>query len=158
MSERCFSHLTWKNRLKIERMLRDGHKPLEIAGALHVHNTTIYREIKRGMTKQLTSELEEVMVYCADTAQRKYEDNLAAKGPDLKIGNDHELLFGLWLPNLIWHFGTLTVFALSSKRLRPTYAAWFIAYFAIAIGTTWLLSGPRYLLAMPVESFSISQA
>ena len=91
MSERCFSHLTWKNRLKIERMLRDGHKPLEIAGALHVHNTTIYREIKRGMTKQLTSELEEVMVYCADTAQRKYEENLAAKGPDLKIGNDHDL-------------------------------------------------------------------
>lgn len=91
MSERCFSHLTWKNRLKIERMLRDGHKAPAIADALHVHNTTIYREIKRGMTKQLTSELEEVMVYCADTAQRKYEENLAAKGPDLKIGNDHEL-------------------------------------------------------------------
>lgn len=66
------------------------------------------------------------------------------------VGVDRELLFGLWAPNLLWHFGTLALFALGSKRLRPTYAAWFIAYFAIAIGTTWLLSGPRYLLAMPV--------
>ena len=91
MSERCFSHLTWKNRLKIERMLRDGHTVREISDALHVHNTTIYREIKRGMTEQITTELEHIEVYCADTAQRKYEENLAAKGPDLKIGNDHEL-------------------------------------------------------------------
>ena len=72
-------------------MLREKHTVREIADALHVHNSTIYREIKRGMTKQLTSELEEVMVYCADTAQRKYEENLAAKGPELKIGNDHDL-------------------------------------------------------------------
>ena len=91
MSARCFSHLSWKNRLKIERMLREGHKVKEIADALHVHNTTIYREIKRGRTMQLTSEAEFVEVYCADTAQRKYEENLAAKGPDLKIGNDHAL-------------------------------------------------------------------
>lgn len=91
MSARCFSHLTWKNRLKIERMLKDGYKVREIADALHVHNTTIYREIKRGMTRQMTSELEYVEVYCADTAQRKYEEYLAAKGPDLKIGNDHAL-------------------------------------------------------------------
>lgn len=91
MSARCFSHLSWKNRLKIERMLRDGYKVKEISDALHVHNTTIYREIKRGMTRQITSEMEYVEVYCADTAQRKYEENLAAKGPDLKIGNDHAL-------------------------------------------------------------------
>ena len=77
----------------------------------------------------------------------------AAYQTDLLIGNfgvEKELFFGLWLPNLVWHFGALTLFALGSKRLRPSYAAWFIAYFMIAIGTTWLLSGPRYLLAMPV--------
>lgn len=91
MGTRRFSHLSWKNRLKIEGMLRDGHSVKEISDALHVHNSTIYREIKRGMTRQITSEAEFVDVYCADTAQRKYEENLAAKGPDLKIGNDHEL-------------------------------------------------------------------
>ena len=63
---------------------------------------------------------------------------------------DKELFFGLWLPNVLWHFGALALFALGAKKLRPSYGAWFIAYFMIAIGTTWLLSGPRYLLAMPV--------
>ena len=72
------------------------------------------------------------------------------------FGKDHELFFGLWLPNLVWHFGTLALFALGSKRLRPSYAAWFIAYFAIAIGTTWLLSGPRYLLAMPAVAMLLA--
>jgi len=91
MGSRCFSHLSWKNRLKIENMLREGHTVKEISDALHVHNSTIYREIKRGQTRQVTSELEYIDVYCAETAQRKYEEYLAAKGPDLKIGNDHEL-------------------------------------------------------------------
>ena len=49
---RRFSHLRWKDRLKIERMLKEGHKVKEIAAALHVDSTTIYREIKRGQTWQ----------------------------------------------------------------------------------------------------------
>lgn len=72
-----------------------------------------------------------------------------------KFATDWEMFLGLWLPNLLWHFGVLTAFALTSKRLRPTYAAWLIAYFVIAIGTTWLLSGPRYLLAMPVVALML---
>lgn len=89
--ERRFSHLTWKNRLKIERMLKERRTVREIADALHVHNSTIYREIKRGLTQQRTSELVDVEVYCPETAQRKYQENLQAKGPDLKIGNDRRL-------------------------------------------------------------------
>lgn len=67
-----------------------------------------------------------------------------------------EIALGLWLPNLVWHFGTLGLFAFTAKKLRPSYAAWFIAYFAIAIGTTWLLSGPRYLLSMPVVAMMLA--
>ena len=52
--ERQYSHLTWKNRLKIRRMLDERRKPKEIADALHVHTSTIYREIKRGQTWQMT--------------------------------------------------------------------------------------------------------
>lgn len=83
----------------------------------------------------------------------------AAYQTDLLIQNfgaDRELFCGLWLPNLVWHFGALALFAAGSKRLRPSYAAWFIAYFAIAIGTTWLLSGPRYLLAMPAVAMLLA--
>ena len=68
---------------------------------------------------------------------------------------DRELFFGLWLPNVVWLFGTLGLFALTSKRLRPSYAVWFISYFVIAVGTTWLLSAPRYLLAMPVVALML---
>ena len=88
---RRFSHLRWKDRLKIERMLREGKLPTEIAKALHVHNTTIYREIKRGKTIQRTSELVDREVYCPDVAENKYRANLAAKGPALKLGNDFAL-------------------------------------------------------------------
>ena len=91
MGERRFSHLTWKNRLKIEKMLKEKRTVREIADALHVHNSTIYREIKRGLTQQRTSELVDVEVYCPETAQRKYQENLQAKGPDLKIGTDRSL-------------------------------------------------------------------
>lgn len=61
--ERQYSHLTWKNRLKIRRMLDERRKPKEIADALHVHTSTIYREIKRGQTWQMTSEWEYVQKY-----------------------------------------------------------------------------------------------
>ena len=46
--ERRFSQLRWKDRLRIEKMMKEGRKIREIAEALHVHNSTIYREIKRG--------------------------------------------------------------------------------------------------------------
>ena len=67
-----------------------------------------------------------------------------------------ENILGLWLPNVVWHFGALGLFAVGAKRLRPSYAAWFIAYFLIAIGATWLLSGPRYLLTMPAVAMLLA--
>ena len=73
----------------------------------------------------------------------------------IREGN-RENFFGLWLPNLLWHFGTLGLFACTAKKLRPSYAAWFIGYFVIAIGATWLLSGPRYLLSMPVVAVMLA--
>lgn len=57
---------------------------------------------------------------------------------------------GLWLPNLLYGFGALALVFGAAGRLRASYTAWFIAYFVISIGATWLLSAPRYLMAMPV--------
>lgn len=73
----------------------------------------------------------------------------------IKEGN-RENIFGLWLPNVLWHFGALGLFAHTAKKLRPSFSAWFIAYFVIAIGATWLLSGPRYLLSMPVVAMMLA--
>ena len=34
------------------------------------------------------------------------------------------------------------------RRVRPSYAAYFIGYFVVSMGATWLLSAPRYLAAL----------
>ena len=36
----------------------------------------------------------------------------------------------------------------TAKRMRASYTAYFIAYFVVTMGATWLLSAPRYLAAM----------
>ena len=56
--------------------------------------------------------------------------------------------WGLWLPNVIFDLASLAIVAIAAKKLRPSYAAWFIAYYVIAIGATWLLSSPRYLISL----------
>ena len=56
-------------------------------------------------------------------------------------------VMGLSMPNLFCTLGYLPLLALAARRQRPSYTAYFIAYFVIAVGATWLLSGPRYLAA-----------
>lgn len=60
---------------------------------------------------------------------------------------DYEGLIGLWIPNLLCSFLSLTVMLLAARKLHAGYTAYFIGYFVIAIGATWLLSAPRYLAA-----------
>ena len=86
-----FSHINWKDRLRIEKMLKEKKGKAKIARTLRVDYTTIMREIKRGLTVQRDTNLVDREVYCAETAERKYRENLRAKGPDIKLGNDHEL-------------------------------------------------------------------
>lgn len=62
--------------------------------------------------------------------------------------NSTALLWGLWLPNLLAQLLSLAVMILAAKRMRASYTAYFIAYFVVTMGATWLLSAPRYLAAM----------
>jgi hypothetical protein len=70
--------------------------------------------------------------------------------------DDFSTMLGLWIPNLLSSFSTLILMIFSVKKLRPSYSAYAIAYFVAAIGATWLLSGPRYLLALFVIPIGIS--
>ena len=88
---RMFSHLQWKDQLRIEKMLKEKKSKAEIVRTLRVDYTTIMREVKQGQTIQRDTNLVDRLVYCAETAERKYQENLRAKGPDIKLGNDHEL-------------------------------------------------------------------
>ncbi len=80
-------------------------------------------------------------------------DNLIKCWPG-NIGN----FFGLWLPNLVFDFAALGFAAYSAKRMRPGYTAWFIAYYTVAIGATWLLSAPRYVISLLPFFLSVSLA
>lgn len=85
-------HLEYSERQSIERWWnRDKRTKVEIANLLDRTEKTIRNEIKRGLVKNLTSELIEIWVYSADIAQQRYEYYLKAKGPKLKIDNDYEL-------------------------------------------------------------------
>ena len=85
-------HLEYSERQAIERWYnRDKRTKVEISRLLDRTEKTIREEIKKGLVKNLTTDLIEIWVYSADVAQQKYKYNLRAKGPKLKIGNDYEL-------------------------------------------------------------------
>lgn len=50
---RTYKHLTMTDRLRIEKWLKMGMKPREVADKLRVHVSTIYRELKRGAYDRL---------------------------------------------------------------------------------------------------------
>ena len=87
----CFSHLTKADRYKIEALLNNGHSAKEIAAEIHVHISTIYREVKRARMIHRNSDWTEEERYNPDEAHRRYRENLAAKGAPLKIGRDYAL-------------------------------------------------------------------
>jgi len=55
---------------------------------------------------------------------------------------------GLWLPQLLASAAALVFLIAAAKKLRPSYIAYAIGYYVVAIGCTWLLSAVRYLAAL----------
>lgn len=84
-------HLTEVERYKIETLLQEKMLPSEVAKRFGRNRRTIERELKRGQVELLRSDLTTHKVYCADVAQRKYNECGKNKGPTLKIGYDHRL-------------------------------------------------------------------
>lgn len=86
--------------------------------------------------------------------------NTAAYQTELIASNwqsNFKIILGLWLPNVLMFFISLIIVLLTVKKLRAGYTAWFIAYFIISMGATWLLSAPRYLAALVVMPVALSQ-
>ena len=82
----CFSHLQLTDRRKIEYGLNRGDTPKQIAAELHVHVSTIYREIKRARWEHLDGDtwiMEDR--YNPDGAEKRYRENLAAKISALSV-------------------------------------------------------------------------
>ena len=83
-------HLQWSQRLIIERMRLDGATTRQIADVIGCSHVCIARELKRGRYIHTNSDLTTEERYSPEQAEHRYRANLAAKGPQVKIGNDHE--------------------------------------------------------------------
>jgi IS30 family transposase len=85
-------HLSYEERRIIEHLYNtQKKKATRIAEEMGKHRTTIEREIKRGLVKNLTTNYEEIKVYSADVAQEDYSNKGTAKGAKVKIGKDYKL-------------------------------------------------------------------
>lgn len=88
---KLFKHLSQNDRIKMETMLNSGHKVVEVAEYLHVHRSTIYREMKRGEYTHRNSDYTEETRYSSDLGQKNHDWNAQGKGRNIKIGNDRPL-------------------------------------------------------------------
>lgn len=84
-------HLTYRERLRVEVMLKEKKSTKEISEAIGCSQRTIQRERRRGQIQLLNTHLEYYFVYDADYAQNDYIAKHECKGASLKIGHDHEL-------------------------------------------------------------------
>lgn len=93
IKEKKYQHLNYVEKTQIERWYNIEKKPCsEIAKLLNKSVRTIQREIKRGLVKNLTSELVEIWVYSADISEQKYRYNMTAKGPNIKLDANYKLV------------------------------------------------------------------
>lgn len=84
-------YITEYERYKIEGWLEDGIKVAVIATRLGKCVKTIYNEIKRGTVTLLDYQLREYQKYCADVAQRKYDEKKQNKGRKTSVCEDDAL-------------------------------------------------------------------
>lgn len=85
-----WKQLKYSDRIRIETWLRAKISVQEIADMLHVHRSTIYREIKRGQYEHLNSDYTVEKRYSPEIAQKHCDENLQVRGTQLKIGNDYK--------------------------------------------------------------------
>ena len=82
-----YKHLTAHDRNKMAKMRKEGATMRQIGAALHVSAATVCRELKRGTYTYMNADYIEVTEYIPERSQKRYEANLEAKGPGLKIGH-----------------------------------------------------------------------
>lgn len=84
-------HLSWNDRLTIEKMLRQGYSKPQIARYLGVHHSTVYDECKRGAVELIDSELRTYTGYSPEVAEAYHKERVKNMEKGLKIGSDHAL-------------------------------------------------------------------
>ncbi|MBR4658396.1 MAG: hypothetical protein IKP26_03980 [Clostridia bacterium] len=67
------------------------------------------------------------------------------------MSRDPMRIFFMWIPELVVIIASLGLMLAKGRKLPFTYTVYFLCYFAVSVGCTWLLSSVRYLCAaLPV--------
>lgn len=85
-------HLNYEERIKIEALNKIGMKSEKIAAEIGCSGRTIRRELAKGRTELLNSDLTTRTEYSADRGQKSHDYAATAKGAMLKIGKDYKLV------------------------------------------------------------------
>ncbi len=95
--------------------------------------------------------------FCPFFETARYVSNYLSKS----LLDHNASMIMLWLLTLVSMFGSLTLIGANRRRLPATYYWFFLPYFAVSTGCTWLLSAVRYLsAALPIPaaiSFSFNK-
>ena len=86
-----YHHLTWEDRLYLERLTRQKYPKKEIAKIIGCSLATVYNELKRGAYEHLKSDLTTEIRYSPQKAYITYKDGLKQKGRTPKLELDPEL-------------------------------------------------------------------
>ena len=99
MPKKKGGHLTWNDRLTIEKMLRQGYSKPQIARYLGVHHSTIYDECRKGEVELIDSELRPYKAYSPEAGRDYHQRAKKNMEKPLKIGKDRKL--AEWLVDTI---------------------------------------------------------
>lgn len=91
MVARGYRHLTWEDRLYLEKMLKLKYSKKEISNVIGCSLATVYNEIKRGEYEHLNSDLTTGKRYSPEKSYYKYKEHLSKKGPKPKLDNAPKL-------------------------------------------------------------------
>jgi len=86
-----YTHLSEKDRYKIEALIESKKTVSEIAALLGRNPSTIHREIKRGMIKRIQHDWTLKKKYRANVAEADYVKRCRNRERSLKIGKDRRL-------------------------------------------------------------------
>ena len=81
---RKYKQLSQNDRISMETLLNKGHSVQEVADYLHVHRSTIYREMKRGEYVHRNSDYTEEYVIAVIRGSRPMIGTPRAKAEILK--------------------------------------------------------------------------
>lgn len=129
-------HLSFTERLQIEKYYNSGMRQCDIAYKLHRSPSTISREIKRGLYDKLDSDTYTyVKAYSADIADADAAFQSTAKGCPLKLGHNYEYaqsvsylvhsglsldsIVGLFRRCCLWTVSTPTLYRYVDSGLIP---------------------------------------